>query len=297
MPIAFPEFKTLNLAQVEAQATGVATAQFKLGEAIDQKARSKTLSDIAQSSNVKDPNTGEISFDRAGHIQKLREGGFTQEANKAEQSFQESRARGLENTQRVLGMTAQLFQGVTDQKSYDLAVARSYKTKLAKPDSLPAKYDPAFVKRIVDNSLALQKFGLEQTKQKETVRHHRATERAARIKARTKADKPSSGLKRQRELEAQGVPKDIARAVGFNTVKVLKDQFTQDATLIDVTTGRTLGRIEDGVFKQETTFATPTDSAGGGIPAADIKPNEKTATNAEGERAVLRDGEWQTIAP
>ena len=318
MALQFPEFKTLNLPLAEAQATQVATAQFKLSDAIDEKARKKKLGEIAQSSNITDQNTGEIKFDQEGHIQRLRESGFTQEANKAEQSLQESRTRGLQNTQRILGMTAQLFQGVTDQKSYDLAVARSYKTKLAEPDSLPEKYDPAYVKRIVDNSLVLQKFGLEQDKFGETKRSNLAREGIARQKLTLKNRKAlaaNSGLSLR---IFEGLRKRVADTLGgiydIRTGKISftnKDKRAEAASILaeaertaaadpNITETGLQQHVNNAVNKtQADTIIDIQGQTGleGGIPAADIKPGEKTATNAAGDKAVLRDGKWQKIAP
>lgn len=79
-----------------------------------------------------------------------------------------------------------------------------------------------------------------------------------RQRGKGRADKPSTAAKKRRELIAQGVPPEIATGVAYGGIKIVKDTYSQDATLINTITGKVHGKLVDGVYtpEQDTTAGT-----------------------------------------
>lgn len=239
-----PEFQPFRLADSMQAAQGLAMNQFRLN---DMANTVKAKADLSAAVGAGTPEAM-AAYEKAHPV----------EARQFQSENLAFKKQKLDYHLAEVGAMARLAGGVSDQSSYDRALAEA-KDLGIDVSRAPPQYDPGWVKQMSDQALdakarleaARDAFDREHKNRvaAETERSNRENERLKGEK--NKIDRDRATYERDskaRDVEAlvkSGVPRTVARGEVYNTIKKIQDPLSFETKFIDIATDKEVGTLDN----------------------------------------------------
>ena len=248
-----PAFNVFSMRDAMGGAISDARNFRKLESETDQLNTSRRISEIQAESQTPEE-----------FVQKLSDAGFQEKALEVKSKLDADELAGIKKQAAILDLIGKSADQVVDENSYKSWRERMIQSGFMSEQDMPPVYDDttkamlqklsltakeAIEFKFKEKGLAIdeRKAGAAETQAQAAV----TRAEAARIKAQKGGDKTTADERKLARLRKQGVPEDVAQAVTNGTLKIIKDAYSQDATIVDVAQGKVLGRLVEGKYQTE----------------------------------------------